>query len=72
MKLIEEFDIIYHFKDDESEIGVYKVKSKYDSFCVVQTNNEYMAITHNIFYGTTELRELHKEVTDEIKQILGE
>ena len=26
MKLIEEFDIIYHFKDDESELGFIKLK----------------------------------------------
>ena len=70
-KIIKEFKVIEHFvnKGFNVECGLYEIRTEREHYFIVQTKNDYKAISHSLeltkFYPVTEV------IIQEIKELLN-
>ena len=71
-KYIKEFKIIEHFinKDFNIECGIYEIRTNRAHYFIIQTENDYKAISHAIH--ETELLPIRENIIEEIKELLQE
>ena len=73
-KEIKKFKVIEHFVNTELgypiECGIYEVTTKREHYFVVQTANEYRAISHST--DKTNLLQIKEERIKEIEELLKE
>ena len=69
-KIIKEFKIIEHFinKGFNVECGLYEIETEREHYFIVQTKNDYKAISHSL--ELTKFYPVKEEIIQEIKELI--
>ena len=72
IKSIKEFNIIEHFinKDFNVECGIYEIRKENEHCFIVQTQNDYKAISHSL--RKANFFPVKENIIEEIKELLKE